>query len=551
MRAAAVLRVSSAGQADPARDSIPGQRRLAEEWCQAEGWTLARVYDETAEKGYQSGRDRMNDRPYIQEMLRDARAGLFDVVIFREPSRLGRDDVEALVLGRDLREVGVLVGFSGDRRVADIEKTQDRLLFYLGQWQADMDWGYLTGRMREGKLGRARLGYWPSGVAPYGYALTSDKRLELAPSEAVAIVDGFRLLASGETLQETARLLSLRHVYRARRAVAADGFTSGGVASWLRNEAYVTGSWPRTFQTPEGELVVHVPAPPILDRELWESAHAIYSRTRGRYWTGRRVKSSWRSYPLTGYLYHRDDAGGLDAMVGQTKNGGRSVYKCKAAETAHPGECSGFGVWRTRQRTSLNAPRLEAEVALALACRLSSPEALEDWEAERRESALRRADVQGDRSVIDEKLHGLGEERDRIRRLFVRGLLDEGGMDEMLRDVERREAELRDALAAIDAAETAGGLGDGLGAALLAMTVGYGSDVDALAEEAVAVLEGRRVEMTAYGREWLEAALEAMGGRVIVERGSEDPVGYTVTAEVGSGPDWRNGYGARLFEVGT
>jgi DNA invertase Pin-like site-specific DNA recombinase len=113
-RAAAVLRVSSAGQTDDDKDSIGNQRRLAETMADRHGWELVAEYDETAEKGFQSGRAKMNDRPYIQKMLAEAKAGAFDVVIFRDPSRLGRHDGEALSLGYDLRDEGVLVAFSAD-----------------------------------------------------------------------------------------------------------------------------------------------------------------------------------------------------------------------------------------------------------------------------------------------------------------------------------------------------------------------------------------------------------------------------------------------------
>lgn len=113
-RAGAVLRVSSATQADPEKDSLDNQRRLAAEMAGRHGWELVAEYDETADKGFQSGRDAMNDRPYIQKMLAEAKAGAFDVVIFRDPSRLGRHDGEALSLGYDLRDEGVLVAFSAD-----------------------------------------------------------------------------------------------------------------------------------------------------------------------------------------------------------------------------------------------------------------------------------------------------------------------------------------------------------------------------------------------------------------------------------------------------
>ena len=59
-----VLRVSTSGQVkDDQADSIDDQLKAATAWAESQGWAVVKVYDETEEKGYQSGRSKLEDRP--------------------------------------------------------------------------------------------------------------------------------------------------------------------------------------------------------------------------------------------------------------------------------------------------------------------------------------------------------------------------------------------------------------------------------------------------------------------------------------------------------
>ena len=139
-RASAVLRVSSAGQTREEKSSIPAQLTGAQAWCDAEDWELVKVYDETADKGFQSGAVDNNDRPTSKPCCK-RQGRLFDVVIFKDNTRLGRDKLEAQGMANDLRKAGVpLVGFEAQsRRVLDVTDDMDGMMFDFGQAQSQMD----------------------------------------------------------------------------------------------------------------------------------------------------------------------------------------------------------------------------------------------------------------------------------------------------------------------------------------------------------------------------------------------------------------------------
>jgi hypothetical protein len=183
--------------------------------------------------------------------------------------------------------------------------------------------------------------------------------------------------------------------------------------------------------------------------------------------------------------------------------------------------CPGFGTWRQRPRTAADAAHLEAEVLLAIASRIITEEAREGWRRERQEAALRAADVVGDLDIILEKLAALEAERERVKKLYVRGLLDDSALDEMLGDVEGRERFLQAARAEVEEATATADLGEGFVEFLLGLEVGYGDDLEALSEAAQRVLDGSRPELDRWAVAWLSEALEALRVRVILERDGE------------------------------
>ena len=82
-RAAAYIRVSTERQAEEDRVSLGEQKKDIDTHCEERGHTLVKVYQDV-------GSGASKRRPQFQQMLKDAQAGLFDVIVCWKSDRLSR-----------------------------------------------------------------------------------------------------------------------------------------------------------------------------------------------------------------------------------------------------------------------------------------------------------------------------------------------------------------------------------------------------------------------------------------------------------------------------
>ena len=91
-RACLYLRVSTLGQTRKL------QRRELEDYCKRQKWKVAKVYEDHGISGSR------NDRPALNEMLKDARRGRFQIVACWAVDRLGRSTVDLLNILTELQD---------------------------------------------------------------------------------------------------------------------------------------------------------------------------------------------------------------------------------------------------------------------------------------------------------------------------------------------------------------------------------------------------------------------------------------------------------------
>jgi DNA invertase Pin-like site-specific DNA recombinase len=469
--AAAVLRVSSAqqrGTADDPKGSIDGQREMAERMAADRAWTLRpeHVYDETADTGFQSGRASMNDRPYIQQMLAAAKRKEFGVVIFRDPSRLGREDIEALTLGKALRERGVLVAFSSDGRIADINDSMDRVVFYLGQWQADVDHSNILNNQAAGRFSRADKGFNPGGNIPVGYRVPKegpDKgRFVVDEKYAPVVRFAFERMIAGDTPSETARKLNERFEFLPIRG--GEAWSSGHIHRWMRQPMYRGAGFTRHISKrirPEkaerSEVVI--PAPAIVTPETWFKANRLAEKTTGewRALLARREKQFWE-YALRGRMAHVEADGRHSPMFGEKKGHSRRRYRCGTAITrykdAHPGTppCSGFGPARNGQdQKSCRAALVEAVFIRKMVEALRSPEALRAFVADSDRRALAVEQTEDTMTQAKALRERLDRELERVNVIYQKGRRTEAETDLEVARLRREMAEADDRIARLNA----------------------------------------------------------------------------------------------------
>lgn len=140
--------------------SIENQRDILTEYVRLRGWNVAKTYPDD---GYSGGNF---DRPAFQEMLKDADAGLIDLILVKDLSRLGRDHIEVDHYVEDVfPSLGVrfiaLMDNIDSEGAADILPFRSLLNnYYLKD---------LSSKIKSVLHAKANAGEYVGSIAPYGY----------------------------------------------------------------------------------------------------------------------------------------------------------------------------------------------------------------------------------------------------------------------------------------------------------------------------------------------------------------------------------------------
>ena len=148
------LRVSTSSQ------TTDNQRRELETYCKRQQWKISKVYEDAGVSGAK------NDRPALNEILRDARKGKFDVVCVWKIDRLARSTIHLLNVLTELNNAGV--GFVSTTQAIDTTTSYGKMvLTFLGAI-AEFERDTICERVKAGlsrakeqgvRLGRPRVGF--------------------------------------------------------------------------------------------------------------------------------------------------------------------------------------------------------------------------------------------------------------------------------------------------------------------------------------------------------------------------------------------------------
>ena len=384
MNAVGYIRVSTDEQAGRGH-SLDAQTTLIREFVAARGWHLRRIY---ADEGLSGSRD---DRPALRQLLREAEAGHFDVVVVHAVDRLYRN-LEALLSA---------FRFFQERRIAFVSLTEN--LDFTTPWGkltlavlgtlAEIYLDRLRAETSKGLHQRARKGLH-NGSIPLGYCKGLCSRcadpngpgycpllglpdrgdgqtLVLHPVERVAVRLAFEWAATGQYSDgQIARQLNATRYrppggqslpLRTKRHPARGGpgpFSKDSVRDILTRPFY-TGVVPY-YGTDEqgrkrkrGNPVALYPGrhPPLIPQALFERVQEV-RRLLSRN-PRRRGQTPARIYPLSGLLRCDHCRARMRAQTGAR---GRRYYVC-ATRLQHSGDC---------RQPAIPADRLETQLAAFL-----------------------------------------------------------------------------------------------------------------------------------------------------------------------------------------
>ena len=185
-RAALSMRVSSEEQ--KTNDTIETQDCFLEEYCKLYGREIAKVYKDAAV----SGTVPLHERPAGRELLEDAKAGKFDVVLVYKLDRVGRTLLVVVEAHDRLMEAHVALRSATEP--IDTSTPAGRLTFQMLASFAEFEKETINERTQAGKNRAYRNGVQP-GLIPYGFDVGEDGSFVVIEEEAVVVRDIIRNIA--------------------------------------------------------------------------------------------------------------------------------------------------------------------------------------------------------------------------------------------------------------------------------------------------------------------------------------------------------------------
>jgi site-specific DNA recombinase len=268
VRCAIYTRVSTDQGLEQDFNSLDAQYDASQAYIRSQahaGWTLSRTkYDDG---GFSGGN---TDRPALQRLLEDVRAGKVDVIVVYKVDRLTRSlaDFAKLVELFDKHKVSFVSVTQQFNTTTSMGRLTLNVLLSFAQFEREVT----SERIRDKIAASKRKGIWVGGMAPIGYD-TKDRKISVNEAEAHrvrTIFRSYRKLGSLNLLMTDLRKRGI--VTKVRRlktgkAVGGIPFTRGPLAHLLRNRFYV-GEVAFKGEILAGEQLA------IVDRKLFNAVQA-------------------------------------------------------------------------------------------------------------------------------------------------------------------------------------------------------------------------------------------------------------------------------------
>ena len=227
-------------------------------------------------------------RKHFNEMIEDAKEGMFDLIITKEISRFARNTLDSLQYTRDLLSWGVGVFFQNDNINTLDEDAELRLTIMSSIAQDELR--KLSSRIKFGHQQAIKSGVVLGNSRIFGYK-KEGKRLVIDEAQAPMVRDLFRLYATGEYSMKQLEVMFYNQGYRNYNGNKIAHTTMSGIISNPKYKGYYVGNKVRIvdmftkkqkFLPPEewvmfkdetGEIV-----PALVSEEVWDQANEVLTR---------------------------------------------------------------------------------------------------------------------------------------------------------------------------------------------------------------------------------------------------------------------------------
>jgi site-specific DNA recombinase len=274
MRCAIYTRKSSEEGLEQAFNSLDAQREACATFVLSqkhEGWkVLSTLYDDG---GFSGG---TMDRPALQRLLDDIRAGQIDVVVVYKIDRLTRSlfDFAKIVEAFDARGVSFVSITQQFNTTTSMGRLTLNVLLSFAQFEREVS----GERIRDKIAASKKKGMWMGGLPSLGYDV-QNRKLVVNEEEAGTVLHIFRRYVQLRSVRALRAELDAAGI-RSKRRILADGTPFGGqklsrgaLYLMLQNRIY-RGEITHKDNAYPGEH------PAIIEEELWHEVQAVLAENR-------------------------------------------------------------------------------------------------------------------------------------------------------------------------------------------------------------------------------------------------------------------------------
>ncbi|EOU2016657.1 recombinase family protein [Clostridium perfringens] len=300
--------------------SIDEQKRLLEEWCKANDYIIYKCYSDRGISG-----KNIKDRPALKELLSDAKAGKFDMVISWKINRVSRKLEDVLKIVNLLEKNNIT--FKSYSEPFETDTPAGRMQFQMMALIGEFERGTIAQNVKMGMIAKAKSGNWCGGRV-LGYDLVPNNspeeekkgknKLEINKKEAEIVRFIFNEYSKGKGYKAITNKMN-KLGYKTKKG---NNFSVGSIRDILTNPVYigeirynVRQNWSekRRRNINPNPIRVKGKHEAIIDRELWDKVQLILESKKGK---PSRIYDG--EYPLTGIL--RCPKCGAGMVISRTTN---------------------------------------------------------------------------------------------------------------------------------------------------------------------------------------------------------------------------------------
>lgn len=287
-------------------ESIEGQLRECEAYCQKNDFTVVGTYIDRAESA------RTDQRPEFQHMIQDSSRGQFDLVIVWKMDRFARDRYDSANYKSRLKKKNIKV-LSATENISG--GPEGILMETLLEGMAEYFSAELAVKVNRGMKENALKCMHNGGLPPFGYTVDSGKHYQIDLVTAPVVQDIFARYDRGETMKEIVDFLHAAGIKGPRK----NNLNINAIARILKNRKYIGEYSYRDFVVPDG-------IPALVEKALFERVQARMAKNR----RAPAQRKAEEDYLLTTKLFCGECGAMMVGECGTSSGNGRKYhyYRC-------------------------------------------------------------------------------------------------------------------------------------------------------------------------------------------------------------------------------